>query len=143
MVVAPDDRVSLEPLAVATATERDAEPPAEPSQIEIALGRTRSDRIGRSGFAGDHPRLYPPAMIGPPRGARIWLAAGFTDLRRGFDGLAALVQTRLDADPFSGQVFVFRGRRGVTPPALSYTEPIIISGVDASRLHYGAANSNP
>ena len=56
--------------------------------------------------------LYPPAMIGPPRGARIWIAAGFTDLRRGFDGLAALVQTRLEADPFSGQVFVFRGRRG-------------------------------
>ncbi|MEI2779835.1 MAG: IS66 family insertion sequence element accessory protein TnpB [Candidatus Competibacter sp.] len=51
-------------------------------------------------------------MIGPPRGARIWIAAGFTDLRRGFDGLAALVQTRLEADPFSGQVFVFRGRRG-------------------------------
>ena len=51
-------------------------------------------------------------MIGPPAGTRIWLAAGFTDLRRGFDGLAALVQTRLDADPFSGQVFVFRGRRG-------------------------------
>ena len=51
-------------------------------------------------------------MIGPPREARIWIAAGFTDLRRGFDGLAALVQTRLDADLFSGQVFVFRGRRG-------------------------------
>lgn len=51
-------------------------------------------------------------MIGPPAGARIWLAAGFTDLRRGFDGLAALVQTRLDADPFSGHAFIFRGRRG-------------------------------
>ena len=32
--------------------------------------------------------------------------------RRGFDGLAALVQTQLLADPFSGQLFVFRGRRG-------------------------------
>ena len=51
-------------------------------------------------------------MIGPPAGTRIWLAAGFTDLRRGFDGLAALVQTRLEADPFSGHAFVFRGRRG-------------------------------
>lgn len=51
-------------------------------------------------------------MIGPPSGTRIWLAAGFTDLRRGFDGLAALVQTRLEADPFSGHAFVFRGRRG-------------------------------
>ena len=51
-------------------------------------------------------------MIGPPARTRIWLAAGFTDLRRGFDGLAALVQTRLEADPFSGHAFVFRGRRG-------------------------------
>lgn len=51
-------------------------------------------------------------MIGPPSGTRVWIAAGFTDLRRGFDGLAALVQTRLEADPFSGHAFVFRGRRG-------------------------------
>jgi len=51
-------------------------------------------------------------MIVPPAGTRIWIAAGITDMRRGFDGLAALVQTQLQADPFSGQVFVFRGRRG-------------------------------
>src|ERR1700691_3479072 len=41
-----------------------------------------------------------------------WIAAGVTDLRRGFTGLSALVQTRLEQSPFSGQVFVFRGRRG-------------------------------
>lgn len=52
------------------------------------------------------------AMIAPPAGTRIWIAAGVTDMRRGFDGLAALVQTQLEADPFSGQFFVFRGRRG-------------------------------
>lgn len=52
------------------------------------------------------------AMIVPPAGTRIWIAAGITDMRRGFDGLAALVQTQLQADPFSGQLFVFRGRRG-------------------------------
>ena len=51
-------------------------------------------------------------MMGPPTGARIWLAAGFTDLRRGFDGLSALVQTALKENPYSGQIFVFRGRRG-------------------------------
>ena len=51
-------------------------------------------------------------MIAPPVGTRIWVAAGVTDMRRGFDGLAALVQTQLEADPFSGQIFVFRGRRG-------------------------------
>ena len=47
-----------------------------------------------------------------PAGVRIWIVAGVTDLRRGFMGLSALVQTALDESPFSGQVFVFRGRRG-------------------------------
>jgi transposase len=51
-------------------------------------------------------------MIGPPTGTRIWIAAGTTDLRRGFTGLSALVQTALEENPFSGHVFVFRGRRG-------------------------------
>jgi len=43
---------------------------------------------------------------------RIWIAAGVTDMRRGFDGLSAQVQTVLNAQPCSGHVFVFRGRRG-------------------------------
>jgi transposase len=51
-------------------------------------------------------------MIGLPSGARVWLACGVTDLRNGFDGLAGLVQTQLAEDAFSGQLFVFRGRRG-------------------------------
>jgi transposase len=51
-------------------------------------------------------------MIGLPAGTRVWLAAGVTDMRRGFDGLAALVQEKLAGDPFSGHLFVFRGRRG-------------------------------
>jgi transposase len=51
-------------------------------------------------------------MIAPPAGTRVWLAAGVTDMRKGFDGLAALVQTALSENPFSGHIFVFRGRRG-------------------------------
>jgi transposase len=51
-------------------------------------------------------------MITLPTGTHIWLAAGATDLRRGFTGLSALVQTALEQDPFAGHVFVFRGRRG-------------------------------
>jgi transposase len=51
-------------------------------------------------------------MIGLPAGSRIWLAAGITDMRRGMDGLASLVQTALQEDPFAGHLFVFRGRRG-------------------------------
>lgn len=51
-------------------------------------------------------------MIQLPTGTKIWIAAGVTDLRRGFDGLSAQVQTVLHEQPFSGHVFVFRGRRG-------------------------------
>ena len=51
-------------------------------------------------------------MIQLPAGTKIWLAAGVTDLRRGFDGLSGQVQNVLHEQPFSGHVFVFRGRRG-------------------------------
>ena len=51
-------------------------------------------------------------MIGLPPGARVWLATGHTDMRKGFDGLALLVQERLKRDPHQGHLFVFRGRRG-------------------------------
>ncbi len=55
-------------------------------------------------------------MIAPssalPAGARIWLAAGVTDMRRGFTGLCAIVQNVLQENPLSGHLFVFRGRRG-------------------------------
>ena len=49
-------------------------------------------------------------MIQLPAGTKIWLAAGVTDMRRGFDGLSAQVQTVLQQQPFSGHVFVFRGQ---------------------------------
>jgi transposase len=51
-------------------------------------------------------------MIVPASNMQIWIAAGVTDLRRGFTGLSALVQTKLEQSPLSGEVFVFRGRRG-------------------------------
>jgi transposase len=51
-------------------------------------------------------------MFGPPPGTRVYLACGVTDMRRGFDGLAAQVRAVLVQDPYSGAVFCFRGRRG-------------------------------
>lgn len=51
-------------------------------------------------------------MIELPAKTHIWIAAGVTDMRCGFQGLSALVQTRLEQSPFSGHVFAFRGRRG-------------------------------
>jgi len=51
-------------------------------------------------------------MIALPTHTQIWIVAGLADLRRGFTGLSGMVQTKLEQDPFSGHVFVFRGRRG-------------------------------
>ena len=51
-------------------------------------------------------------MIPVPSNTRVWLAAGVTDMRRGFDTLAAQAEQVLAEDPYSGHMFVFRGRRG-------------------------------
>ena len=51
-------------------------------------------------------------MISLPASTNIWIAAGVTDLRRGFTGLSAIAQTALEQNPYSGHVFVFRGKRG-------------------------------
>jgi transposase len=51
-------------------------------------------------------------MIAIPTGARVWLATGYTDMRRGFPSLALQVQEILKLDPLGGHLFCFRGRRG-------------------------------
>jgi transposase len=51
-------------------------------------------------------------MIPLQTDVRVWLATGRTDMHKGFDGLALLVQEKLRRDTHSGQLFVFRGRRG-------------------------------
>ena len=51
-------------------------------------------------------------MIPVASGTRVWLAVGHTDMRKGFDGLALLVQETLKHDPHGGHLSVFRGRRG-------------------------------
>lgn len=45
-----------------------------------------------------------------PSGVKVHLALGRTDMRKGIDGLAMLVQGVLQQDPFTGHLFVFRGR---------------------------------
>ena len=51
-------------------------------------------------------------MISFPTRVGIYLAFGATDMRKGFDGLSMLAQETLKQDPFSGHLFVFRGKRG-------------------------------
>ena len=45
-------------------------------------------------------------MIPVPSGTRVWLAVGQTDMRKGFDGLAAAVQEKLERNPFDGQQII-------------------------------------
>jgi transposase len=49
-------------------------------------------------------------MLSLPPTVRIWLASQPADLRKSFDGLAALVRDGLGRDPLSGDVFVFRNK---------------------------------
>jgi len=57
-------------------------------------------------------------MIPISSSARIWIATGYTDMRKGMQGLSLLVQESLGRDPFAGDVFVFRGRSGSLIKAL-------------------------
>lgn len=45
-------------------------------------------------------------------GVRVWLATGHTDMRRGMNSLALLVQETLKRDPHGGDLYVFRGKSG-------------------------------
>lgn len=61
-------------------------------------------------------------MISVPAGVRIYLALGPTDMRKGFDGLSLLVQEVLRQDPFSGHLFLFRGKRSDRLKLLYYDQ---------------------
>jgi transposase len=50
-------------------------------------------------------------MLNLARTTRVFLATQPTDMRKGFDGLFALVETVIQEDPFSGHLFVFRNHR--------------------------------
>lgn len=49
---------------------------------------------------------------------RIFIACGVTDMRKGFDGLAARIEHDLKANPYGGALYIFRGRRGDIVKAL-------------------------
>ncbi len=51
-------------------------------------------------------------MISVPSNTKVWLAAGVTDMRRGFATLAAQAEQTLKQNSYCGHMFVFRGRRG-------------------------------
>lgn len=50
-------------------------------------------------------------MLSEYRAERVFIACGYTDLRRGIDGLAGIVQQKFQLDPFTSTMFLFCGRR--------------------------------
>jgi transposase len=51
-------------------------------------------------------------MIPMASGVRVWIATGHTDMRRGMNTLALMVQETLHRDPHGGDLYVFRGKSG-------------------------------
>ena len=50
-------------------------------------------------------------MLSDFSGAKVYLACGYTDLRRGIDGLATIIEQQFRLDPCSDALFLFCGRR--------------------------------
>jgi transposase len=103
-----------EPPAASAAPQNTLASEVSLGRVEIVLGRARAagcgaDRSGGAGAAGGGPRS---SMITVPAGVWVYLALGATDMRKGFDGLSLRAQEVLREDPFSGHLFVFRGKRG-------------------------------
>ena len=93
----------------------------------VAQAGVDHDRLGRAGSRDDrgragcgnpierHGRVDGArglAVIAFPSGARVWLATGHTDMRKGFASLALMVQETFKRNPHAGDLWVFRGRRG-------------------------------
>ena len=73
-----------------------------------AAGRCVRQRAGVATRAGS---IEGDIIIQVAPGTKVYLACRPVSMRYGFDGLAAQVKQVLDADPFSGHIFVFRSKR--------------------------------
>ncbi len=81
-------------------------------------------------------------MLSLPPAVRIFLCAEPADLRKSFDGLAALVRQALGADPLSGHLFVFRNKAGDRLKALYWDRDglaIWYKRLEEGAFHFPAA----
>src|SRR5262249_50330217 len=79
------------------------------SKRGAAVGRRTGEREGAVTGVACAEGL---GVISLAPGTKVFLACRPVDLRNGFDGLAAKAQQIIGADPFSGHLFLFRGKRG-------------------------------
>lgn len=59
-------------------------------------------------------------MLNDFRAEHVYVACGYTDLRRGIDGLASIVEAQFHLDPFSRALFLFCGKRSDRIKALYF-----------------------
>jgi len=82
-------------------------------------------------------------IVSWPTSVRIWLALRPTDLRKSFDSLAEVVRQHLQGDPLSGQLFVFRNKRGDRVKLLYWDEDgfvILYKRLEAGTFCFPADN---
>jgi transposase len=85
-------------------------------------------------------------MIPIASGVRVWLATGHTDMRRGISALFLMVQETLGRDAYSGDLYVFRGRRGELTKPLWHDAPgasLSIKRLERGRFLWPAPASFP
>jgi transposase len=85
-----------------------------------------------------------PALTGSVT-TKIYLACGTTDMRKGFDGLAVLVQQVLAQSPHCGAIFAFRGKRGDLVKLLWYDGQgmcLFSKRMDEQHSHHGVMASS-
>ena len=83
-------------------------------------------------------------MLSLPTSVRIWLATRPTDMRKSFDGLAEVVRQQLERDPLSGQLFVFRNKRGDRVKLLYWDEDgfvLVYKRLEAGTFRFPAADA--
>jgi transposase len=83
-------------------------------------------------------------MLTLPPSVKIWCATTATDLRRGFDGLAALVRSEVLGDPLSGHLFVFHNRRADRLKVLYWDRDgfaLWYKRLERGRFHFPAADA--
>ncbi len=83
-------------------------------------------------------------MLSLPTSVRIWLATAPTDMRKSFDTLAEVVRQHLGQEPLSGQLFVFRSKRGDRIKLLYWDEDgfvILYKRLEAGTFHLPKADA--
>ena len=76
-------------------------------------------------------------MLTLPPSVRIYLASEPIDLRRGHDGLFAIVRNQWRLDPFAGHLFAFVGRRGNRIKIGTFRFPFPSFSVERERRNVG------